>query len=248
MDAETESLKFAGVGDAQRNPPLDYYLQIIRRRLWVIALTMVVLVGAASALTLLQTPTYEATTKILVGQQQGAGDSYNLAGDVAGLQQLTQTLAAAVDDRPIAAAAARRLNLPVTPEGLIENLRVEQVPETQFIQVTYTDTRPQRAQRVANTIGEVFSTRISNISGQASGVTATIWEPAVVPQNPANLDFALNVVIALILGMVLGIALALLLEYLDDKWRSVEEVERTFGIHVLGVVPVFEVSKGEKGR
>ena len=130
----------------------------------------------------------------------------------------------------------------------MEDLRVEQIPETLLIQVTYTDTSPERAQRVANTVGEVFSAQVSKISGETNGVSATIVEPAVMPNSPANRDFVLNVIIALVLGLALGAALALLLEYTDDKWRSAEELERTFGIPVLGAIPAFEVPSGEKGR
>jgi capsular polysaccharide biosynthesis protein len=248
IGASAEGSRFAGVDDTQHGPSLGHYLQIFRRRLWVIVITMLVLTAATLALTLVRTPTYEASIKILVGQEQGTSNSDNLGGDVAGLQQLTQTLAAAVKSRPIAATVVRRLDLPVGPDSLMENLRVEQLPETQFIQVTYTDTSPERAQRVANAIGEVFSTRVAKISGQANGVTATIWEPAVVPKSLANQDLVLNITIALMLGMLLGAALALLLEYTDDKWRSAEEVESTFGMPVLGAIPAWELPRGEKGR
>jgi capsular polysaccharide biosynthesis protein len=248
IGAKAESSRFAGVDDAQHSPSLHHYLQIVRRRLWVIVVTMLVLTGATLALTLVRTPTYEASIKILVGQEQGASSSDNLGSDVQGLQQLTQTLAAAVKSRPIADTVVRRLDLPIGPDSLMQNLQVEQIPETQLIQLTYTATSPESAQRVANTIGEVFSTRVSKISGQANGVSATIWEPAVVPKSPANQDFVLNITIALMLGMVLGAALALLLEYTDDKWRSAEEVERTFGIPILGAIPALELPRGEKGR
>jgi capsular polysaccharide biosynthesis protein len=214
---------------------------------WVILVTMLVLVGATLALTLVRTPTYEASIKIWVGQKQSSS-SYNFAGDVQGLQQLTQTLAAAVNTRPVAEAVVQQLDLPVSPNSLMNDLRVEQIPETQLIQVTYSDTNPERAQQVANTVGEVFSTRVSKISGETNGISATIWEPAVVPPSPSNRDYVLNVIVALMLGLALGTALALLLEYTDDMWRSAEEVERTFGIPVLGAVPAFEVPRSEKGR
>jgi capsular polysaccharide biosynthesis protein len=236
------------VDDVQHSPSLDYYLQIVRRRVWVILMTMLVLAGATLGFTLVRTPTYEASIKIWVGQKQGASNSYNFAGDVQGLQQLTQTMAAAVNTRPVAEAVVQRLDLPVSPNSVMKNLQVEQIPETLLIQVTYTDTSPERAQQVANTVGEVFSTRVSKISGETNGVAATIVEPAVMPNSPANRDFVINVIIALMLGVALGAALALLLEYTDDKWRSAEEVERTFGIPVLGAIPAFEVPRGEKGR
>ena len=247
ISAIAESSRFAAVDDAQHGPSLGYYLQVVRRRLWVILMTMLVLAGAALAFTLVRPATYDASIKIWVGQKQSTS-SYNFAGDVQGLQQLTQTLAAAVNTRPVAETVVRRLNLPASPDGLMNDLQVEQIPETQLIQVTYTDTSPERAQRVANTVGEVFSARVSQISGETNGISATIWEPAVVPKSPANRDYVLNVIVALMLGLALGAALALLLEYTDDKWRSAEEVEHTFGIPVLGAIPAVEVPRGEKGR
>jgi uncharacterized protein involved in exopolysaccharide biosynthesis len=63
-------------------------LLIIRRRLWVVLFTAVVLTGLAVVLSLIQTPMYEASVTILVGQERGITDTPN---DVVGLQQLTQT-------------------------------------------------------------------------------------------------------------------------------------------------------------
>jgi capsular polysaccharide biosynthesis protein len=79
-------------------------------------------------------------------------------------------------------------------------------------------------------------------------VTATVWEPAALPTYPVTPNFVLNTVLALILGVTLGVGLALLLEYLDDRWRSPEEAEQVVGVPVYGVVPEFKVlKKGRKG-
>ena len=64
-------------------------LRVIRRRLRIISLVAVVLTGAAVGFTLAQTPMYEASIKILVGQERGITETPN---DVLGLQQLTQTM------------------------------------------------------------------------------------------------------------------------------------------------------------
>jgi hypothetical protein len=64
-------------------------LLIIRRRLWVVLFTAVVLTGLAVILSLIQTPMYEASVTILVGQERRITDTPN---DVVGLQQLTQTM------------------------------------------------------------------------------------------------------------------------------------------------------------
>src|SRR5918992_585330 len=49
--------------------------QILRRRLWVIILAPLAIAGTALALSFLQTPLYKASATLMVGQQQGQGDS-----------------------------------------------------------------------------------------------------------------------------------------------------------------------------
>ena len=201
----------------------------------MVALTAIVLAGASVGLSLTQTPLYEASIKILVGQEGGIIESPN---DVDGLQQLTQTMADAVSDRPTAEAVIRELDLQVNPEQfLAENMSVEQVAETQFIQVHYRDADPERARQIADTIGAVFSRQVSEISPNANSITATVWETASVPQSPVSPNPLRNGLLAMAVGLIIGLSLALLLEYLDDSWRSPEDVERVSGVPTLGVVP-----------
>jgi uncharacterized protein involved in exopolysaccharide biosynthesis len=47
------------------------FFRVIRRRLWVILLTEIVCVALAVGFSLQQQPVYEASIKILVGQDQG---------------------------------------------------------------------------------------------------------------------------------------------------------------------------------
>lgn len=214
----------------------------------MVGLVTLLLTGAAIGYSIIQTPVYEASVLILVGQNQDTMNPSSLGGDVQGLQQLTQTVAVAVSSRPIAEAVIQQLDLAVSPERFLKDkVRAQQVPDTQFIRVTYKDASPERAQRVANAIGEVFSERISYVSPAANAVTATVWEPAALPTYPVTPNFVLNTFLALVLGVTLGVGLAFLLEYLDDSWRSPEEVEQISGVPVYGVVPQFKELKSGKG-
>ncbi len=228
--------------------PVKEILGVLWRRLWVILLVAAVLAGAAVGYSFLQTPTYEASIKILVGQEQATDAPTSLGSDVQGLQQLTQTATEAVGTRPVAGAVIRRLNLRITPEDFLENLSVEQVQATQFIEVSYEDTSPARAQRIANTVGDVFSDQVSEISPSANAITATVWEEAAVPDSPASPNPLRDGLLALVLGGMLGVGLAFLLEHLDDSWRSPEEAERVSGVPTFGVIPEFDVlRKAKKG-
>lgn len=227
--------------------PVRDLLRILWIRLWLIILVTTLLVGAAVGYGLMQRPTYEASIKILVGQEQQSDSQSSLGSDVQGLQQITQTMVEAVDSRTVAAAVIQQLNLPVTPEQFLENnLTVEQVGATQFIRVDYRDSDPQRAQRVANTVGEVFSQQISDLSASANALTATVWERAAVPSGPVSPNFFVYTAAALVVGLMLGVGLAFLLEYLDDSWRSPEEVEQISGVPTFGIIPAFDIPKAKK--
>lgn len=218
-------------------------LHIAQRRAWVILLSVIVVVGLAMGVNLMQMPQYEASVRILIGQESGIADD---PANVQGLRDLTLTMTAAVDTRPVAEGVIQRLDLNTSPDKLLDNLSAEQVPDTQFIQVSYRDPDPQTAGSVANAVGEVFSDRIANISPDAGAVTATVWEQAAVPEEPASPNILRNVLLALMLGALIGIGLAALLEYLDDSWRSLEEAEQVTGVPTLGVIPRFEAPRGSK--
>jgi capsular polysaccharide biosynthesis protein len=223
-------------------------LQIIRRRIWLITLITALFVGAAVGFSLLQTPVYEAKIKILVGlQRDGAEVPLNLGSDIAGLQQLTLTMAEAVDTRPVAEAVTDELNLQESPENVLEDLSAQQMPNTQFIEVSYKDANPRQAQRVVNRIGQEFSEQVSDVSPSGNGITTTVWERAITPQTPVSPKPLLNSLLALVVGGMLGLGLAFLLEHLDDRWRSPQEAEQIFGVPALGVIPSFKTFK-VKGR
>jgi capsular polysaccharide biosynthesis protein len=231
----------------QRYLTLRDVLQVFWKRLWIIVLVTLVLVGTAVGVSLSLTPEYEASAKLLLGQKQGQDQiTSNLMGSVEGLQQLTHTMVEAIDSRPVAEEVIQQRGLQVSPPNLVDNLTVEQIEDTQFLLLSYRDVDPQRAQAIVNAVGDVGSDRIAEANASANNITITVWEYATVPETPVSPDPVRNSLLALGLGLMLGTGLAFLLEYLDDSWRSPEEVEQVSGIPTFGVIPEFEVAKNGK--
>jgi capsular polysaccharide biosynthesis protein len=221
-------------------------LQTLRRRMWTIVLVAAVTTGSALGFSLVQTPTYEASVMILVGQKT-TGDTNFGAADVADLQELALTVAKAVPTTPIAETVVERLNLQdESAKVVLNNISAEADPGTMFVNVSYRDSDPERAQLIANTIGKVLSEKISEVSVGANAVTATVWEPATLPETPVSPDPIRNGIIALVLGCLLGVLLAFLLEYVSGSWNSRDEVEAVSGVPTLGAVPKFRVSARRK--
>lgn len=234
--------------------PVKELLEVLWRRLWVIVVVTVALPVLVVGYDLLVPPEYEASIKILVGQEPTNRRDTILA-DIVALQDFTQTAAEVLPTRTVAENAIQRLDpqtLPedlspedLYPEDILGGLNVEPAAETQIIDVNYIDPDPEGARQIVNAVGAAFSDRISEVIPN-SGVTATVWEEAELPEDPISPDPSRDGLAALVLGGLLGIGLAFLLERLDDRWQSPEEVERATGVPNFGVVRSFEMSKGEK--
>lgn len=65
-----------------------------------------------------------------------------------------------------------------------------------------------------------------------------ILDPANYPEKPVRPNRLRILGIGLLLGLGAGVGLALLMEFLDRSFRTVEEVKQTFTIPVLGVIPL----------
>src|SRR5215216_7228900 len=229
---------------------LAYYLSVNPRK--AASAMVVVVVCAAWAVTaasLWHAPTYEASAQVWVDQQQKAQQT-KWSGTVEGLQTIIITMIHAIDSRPVAEEVIQRLGLEMSPAELLDNLTIEQVESTSFIVLTYKGTDPQEAQQIVNTLGKVSSELISERSARSpsSRLTATLYEPAVVPESPVSPDPVRNGILAALFGLMLGIGLALLMEYLDRSWRSPEEVEQVSGVPTFATIPEFSLTRSKKEK
>ncbi len=77
-----------------------------------------------------------------------------------------------------------------------------------------------------------------------------IIKPALEPGQPVNMPNTLmNTVTGAVIGLVIGLVLALIVETMDTSLGTIEDVEETLGVPVLGVIPaVDEFSTREKGE
>ena len=163
----------------------------------------------------------------------------------------------------VAQEVADQIDITYTPEEIRGLFQADVVSGTQLMEITAQNTDPEAAQLIAQTVAEVFidqtqQSRLFEIAklqaaAEAQGLSnpslllnaqlsalgsLTIVDPAIVPRFPLELENRTTSYIAA--GLALGILLAILaiytLEYIGDKIRSVDEVERIFKLTNLGVV------------
>lgn len=242
---------FGQVSEGKHSLSVDELVRIVRRKIWFIILVMLLVAGSALGFSLLETPMYEGSIKLLVGQGHPEIEKdtpYPPIADVFNLQMVTRTMAEGVQSENVAGVVIQQLNLSMTPEDFVNDyLRVQQIQDTQYIEVTYRDPSPERAQQVTNAVGDVFTEQISDVDLLAHQLKVTVWEPAETPDEPVSPNPLLNTLIGLVLGLMLGTGLAFLLEYLDDSWRSPEEAEQIAGVPTFGAIPEFKATTAKKG-
>jgi len=64
-----------------------------------------------------------------------------------------------------------------------------------------------------------------------------IIEEASIPKAPIKPKIKLNLILAIIIGIFGGAALAFFIDYLDDKVRSIEDIEHYIKLPLLGLIP-----------
>lgn len=218
--------------------------RIVWKGLPVILLVAVLLTGIVVGIGFLQTPVYEASSKVLIveARQKDAADQ-PLSSQVDGLNQLAVVMTQVADSSRVAEATIQRLGLKMSPEEFVKHLSATQVSETPFIEIKYKDSNPETARRIANTVPEVLPGQLSDVNlGTSGAITTRVFDPASTPDRPVSPDPLRNGFVALVVGLMLGVGLAFLLDYRDHRWRSPAEVETISGVPTYALIPRYKSS------
>lgn len=83
----------------------------------------------------------------------------------------------------------------------------------------------------------------TNVAGDLQGTIARVIDPALPPGSPVKPQKVRAISIATLFGLVIGVLLALLLERLDNTFKSSTEVEEKLGLPVLGIIQRIKLTK-----
>lgn len=84
----------------------------------------------------------------------------------------------------------------------------------------------------------------TSMESQATQSNSYVLAPAVAPFAPSSPKMLRNLVLAVVVGTILAVAAAILLEYVDRRIRTDEEISDVLGLPLLGTLP----KPGGKGR
>ncbi|HEY2421732.1 MAG TPA: Wzz/FepE/Etk N-terminal domain-containing protein [Neobacillus sp.] len=190
------------------------------------------------------TPTYQASTQILVNQMKNAQTVYN-PSEVQTNLQLINTYNVIIKSPAILDKVSEELNLNMTATQLNGKITVGSEKDSQVVNVTVVDTDPNLAAKIANKTAEVFQkeiVKIMNVDNVSILAKATVADHQA-PIKPRPL---LNVAIALVVGLMVGVGVAFLLDYFNNSIKNEQDVEKLLGLPILGVIAVIDDQKMEE--
>ncbi len=228
---------------------LRQYLEVVRRRKLIVIAILAVSLGAASALTLATTSLYQAETTIVVGQ----GTCIVQGQNANAIQPFAATAAGLMQGTVVARSVIKDLHLNMTPQQLLGSVSVSFNPESAAVKASVTNHDPELAKRIADRLGVNFKQLVRQRLGKGTATTppleACIWDPGHILPGRVAPKPTQNLLIAGVLGLILGLLIAFLRDYFDRTLRTVEEIERAFGVPVIGQIPTVKpANRGERSR
>lgn len=191
------------------------YLQIIKRRSWIIFLiTFIAILVSTGVSFFAVSPVYEANTTLLVDINKKPGAEMITSEQLSVSEKLAVTYGEIIKSKSVLNEVEDSLDLSCGYEELSDKVNVSSINKTQIISVSVQDTNPKRAAEIANAIPTAFQQEVKRIT-EANDVK--VIDKAVVPRKPAKPNKATIIAISAILGIMISLFVIFSLEYLVPK-------------------------------
>ena len=216
---------------------LKEYMSIIWNKKWLIlGVTLLAIIISAIISFFVLEPTYETSTKILVGRSNVSQNAINYE-DIMLSQSLVNTYGEIIKSETVLNEVIANLKLNISTGALKKRIKVNPVAETEIIEIKVNDTDPNLATNIANELAKVSMKNVKEIMKIDN---VQVIDQAQIPKSPIKPNKNMNIAIAAILGFMIGIGIVFLREYLDNTIKTPNDVEKYLGLSTIGIIPFIE--------
>jgi capsular exopolysaccharide synthesis family protein len=138
--------------EARGNIEIKHLFDVVRQKIWMLALGLLLGAGLAALYTYFQPPVYEAFTRVLV--TRSSQSQSNDIASAASIQQTADTYVQFLTMEPVLNIVSERVGYKVDAKSNM--IRVSLVPNTQIINVAVDDTDAKRAALIADSMVQVL--------------------------------------------------------------------------------------------
>ena len=215
---------------------IEDILDVLKRRWKVIA---VISITAALISTIVSffviSPKYEAKTKLFIGKENSIAQdqSYN-NNDVQMYQKLLKTYAEVIMTNDLIGRAIEESDLQEKSTDILKRLTVTPRADTQILEISYINPDQSAAKEVVDLVSREF---ISYSTELIPNGNVKIIEEVRIPETPVSPNKKLNIAIAFLLGLMVSVGLSFVIEFMDNTFKTKEEIENILGLPAIGVIP-----------
>lgn len=217
---------------------LKDYIGIIRKRIWLIVLVVFLSCTATGLYSyMVMTPVYEATTKLIVNSAASSSGMTKLDLNAVNTNISLVTTYKEIIKTPaiMDLVAKRHPEFALNADQLVGKTKISSVSDTQVITLTVQDASYEKAANIVNAIAQVFQSEVPAIMKVDNVFLLSQADPSKLPK-PVKPNPKMNIAIAFIASLILSFGIALLLEYLDDRLKTEEDVRRYLNLPTLVMI------------
>lgn len=205
------------------------FFELWKKKWWILMVSLLTAIIGFVYTSYFVRPTYNATTRIyILNNSSTAGLN---SGDLQTALQLTSDYEQLITGVNVTQKVAKELGM----KSLPGRISVTSPENTRILNITVTDTNPERAANIANTVRKVASEQIVSIMN--IDAVNTVYE-AQAPTTPAAPNIKKNTILAFAAGLILMCAAVIIVFLADDTIKSQEDIEKFLQVSTLGVIPV----------
>nr|WP_308638118.1 Wzz/FepE/Etk N-terminal domain-containing protein [Paenibacillus silvisoli] len=225
---------------------LQRYWRVVKKRLWMIAL--IVLVGCTLAgyySNRVAKPQYEASAKLIVTQNADLNalkpslDVGSISSNILLIKTYKEIIRT---PRIMAKVVQQHPELQASANELVSKVNVSSVNESQVMSVSVRDGSYERAAKIANAVSDVFRQEIRTLMKVDNVSILNEADPSErrgqVSPNPS-----MNMMVAFVLALIAGIAAAFIADQMDDTVKTEEDIRTKLGIPLLAAIP--DIKRGD---
>ena len=215
--------------------------QVIRKRFLVILLTALIFAGGAGVYSFfVAEPVYESTSKLYILTQS---TSITSLADLQVGSSLALDYLELMKSRPIVEEVIENLSLEMKYDDMLEIINVTNPADTRFLNISVQGNDPGETTAIANEFSQVAIKHIPEIMKTDE---PSVVEVATLPDEPIKPEKAKNIAIAFLLGAFLAAMVVIVLDVLNDRLKTQEDIERYLELNTLAAVPYSSSKTGSR--
>jgi len=216
-------------------------ISILSRRIWILILSTILgLSGALLISVFLITPKYSASAQLYVNPNRDNMENTGNLNELQYSQRLVNSYLIILKNDSFLENVSKEVDLGYSPSQIRSMLSLSSINNTEIFEVKIDSNSPQDSYKLVSAIIDLAPSEITRIRPADS---VRLVSAAKVPSSPSSPNKPLNTAIGAILGLMIAVGLVLLIEMLDLRVKTEDELVEKFGIPVIGSIPNIEENK-----